>query len=101
MPGDEELGFEAAVAALGKNLLQVCLHPCSASFPVLNGDSSSFQFDAEMEVFAQFDRTRWRILHARVEVSLQSCEKMEGEYGTRTQCISSNMNFSFLLALLS
>lgn len=35
MPGDEELGFEAAVAALGKNLLQEksffinVLHPAS------------------------------------------------------------------------
>lgn len=61
----------------------------------------SFQFGAVMEVFAEFDRIRCRILHARVEVSLQSCEKMKGEYRTRTQCLDSNMNFSFLFASLS
>lgn len=43
--------------------------------------SSSFQFGAEIEVFAEFDRTRCRILHARVEVSLQSCEKMKESMG--------------------
>lgn len=43
MPGDEELGFEAAVAALGKNLLQYkfclihVLHP--ASFWMVRDDS--------------------------------------------------------------
>lgn len=46
--------------------------------------SSSFQFGAEIEAFAEFDRTRYSILHARVEVLLQSCEKMEGEYWMRT-----------------
>lgn len=39
MPGDEELGFEAAVAALGKNLLQVFLHPCSVSCLIVDGES--------------------------------------------------------------
>ena len=85
MPGDEELGFEAAVAALGKNLLQEksffirVLHP--ASFWMVRV-SSSFQFGAEMKVFARFVRTRCRrILHARVEVPVQSCEKWKGNVG--------------------
>lgn len=85
MPGDEELGFEAAVAALGKNLLQeksffICvLHP--ASFWMVRV-SSSFQFGAEMKVFAWFVRTRCRrILRARVEVPLRSCEKWKGDAG--------------------
>lgn len=55
--------------------------------------SRSFQFGAEMEVYAEFDRIRCRILHAGVEVSLQSCEKMKGEYRTRTQCLDSNHEF--------
>lgn len=104
MPGDEELGFEAAVAALGKNLYKkilVFLHPYCASCLILNGEGcSSFQFGAEMEVFAWFLRTSCRrILHARVEVPLQSCEKWKGATGQELNIKSSNVSLSFLLAL--
>lgn len=85
MPGDEELGFEAAVAALGKNLLHRksffihVLHP--ASFWMVRV-SSSFQFGAEMKMFARSVRTRCRrIPPARIEVPLQSCEKWKGDTG--------------------
>lgn len=42
MPGDEELGFEAAVAALGKNLSQEnsSCHLYFASCLILDGESS-------------------------------------------------------------
>lgn len=50
MPGDEELGFEAAVAALGKNLLQYKFfpHPCSASCLILDGERL-FQFGTKIK----------------------------------------------------
>lgn len=74
MPGDEELGFEAAVAALGKIFFFFFFLPEKLflihvlhllSFWVVRGDSL-FQFGTEMKVFAWFIRTRCRkILHAR------------------------------------
>lgn len=54
MPGDEELGFEAAVAALGKNLLQekyFFIHIVHPALFWMVRVSSSFQFGAEIKVF--------------------------------------------------